>query len=365
MTCKLCRNDNLSTIYTVSGIPVFQNKVYETVNEAQNVVTGNVKLVRCLNCGFVFNADFDNNVMHYDVHYQNEQAYSLFFQKYLRELVDLFTEKKLHEMKIIEIGCGKGFFLEMLRENGFDAIGFDPAYSGEKSYVVKDYYSDKYSYLDADLIILRHTLEHIQEPLNFLNSIANAAKPGAKIFIEVPDFEWIIKNKAFWDIFHEHCNYFTLDSLSSLFQNSDQGSLFNKQYMYLIADLNDLRKQAIPVKISPSDFEIPHLHEIVDSYRKFVQNSSGLMVWGAGAKGATFVNLIDPGRNYISCLVDVSPEKQGRYIAKTGHRIISPAELPKVAKTGQVIVMNDNYYQEIENQIKETGFTLYTLGAIQ
>jgi hypothetical protein len=77
--------------------------VYATVSEAQNIITGNVELVMCSNCGFIFNADFDRKVMNYDAQYQNEQAYSPCFQRYLRELIKLFAEKRFHEMKIIEI----------------------------------------------------------------------------------------------------------------------------------------------------------------------------------------------------------------------------------------------------------------------
>ncbi|MFD1690786.1 hypothetical protein ACFSHR_02120 [Azotobacter chroococcum] len=34
-------------------------------------------------------------------------------------------------------------------------------------------------------------------------------------------------------------------------------------------------------------------------------------LWGAGAKGATFANLIDPDCSLIECVVDLNPRKQG------------------------------------------------------
>ena len=309
------------------NVPVFQNKVYATVSEAHKIMTGNVELVICSNCGFVFNADFDRKVMGYDAQYQNEQAHSHYFQEYLRELIELFAEKRFHEMKIIEIGCGKGYFLEMLRENGFDVIGFDPAYEGNSPHIVKDYYSDQYSQLNADLIVLRHTLEHIDDPLKFLHNIARAVNYNAKMFIEVPSFEWILEKRAFWDIFYEHCNYFTFESLGSLFRESEQGLLFNNQYMYLLSDLRNLLEQATPAKGTFHDFKVSEMADSLQFYREFVQSHTEMFVWGAGAKGATFVSLTDPNRNYISSLVDINPEKQGRYIAKTGHSIISPAQL--------------------------------------
>jgi hypothetical protein len=215
----------------------------------------------------------------------------------------------------------------MLREYGFDVIGFDPAYEGNSPYVVKDYYSGQYSHLNADAIVLRHTLEHIERPVKFLHDIARAVNYDAKIFIEVPSFEWIVEKKAFWDIFYEHRNYFTFESLASLFQESEQGLLFNNQYMYLTSDLSNLREQAIPANAALPDFETPNMIEMLRFYREFVQSHPGMLVWGAGAKGATFVSLTDPNGEYISTLVDINPEKQGRYIAKTGHSIISPAQL--------------------------------------
>ena len=364
MKCSLCQNDNLSTIYTVPNVPVFQNKVYATVSKAQNVITGNVDLDMCSNCGFVFNAAFDRKAMDYDAQYQNEQAHSPYFQKYLQELIELLAGKKFYGKKIIEIGCGKGYFLEMLRKNGFDVTGFDPAYEGNNTYIIKDYYSHQYSHLNADLIILRHTLEHIDDPLKFLHGIAHAVNYNAKIFVEVPRFEWIVKERAFWDIFYEHCNYFTLESLSSLFRESEQGLLFNNQYMYLLSDLSSLREQAVPANATLPGFEASKMIELLRFYREFVQSHPGMLVWGAGAKGATFVSLTDPNRDYISSLVDINYEKQGQYIAKTGHRIISPAQLADF-EGGDILVMNDNYYQEIQKQIKGKHFNLYSLGAIQ
>jgi len=272
MKCSLCQNDNLLRIYSVSDIPVFQNKVYATVSEAQNVITGNVDLVMCSNCGFVFNAAFERKAMDYDAQYQNEQAYSSYFQKYLQQIVELLTRNFFHEKKIIEIGCGKGYFLEMLRKNGFDVTGFDPAYEGDNPYIVKDYYSDQYSHLNADLIILRHTLEHIDDPLKFLHSIANAVNYNAMIFVEVPRFEWIVEERAFWDIFYEHCNYFTFESLGSLFRESEQGLLFNNQYMYLLSDLRNLLEQATPAKGTFHDFKVSEMADSLQFYREFVQS---------------------------------------------------------------------------------------------
>ena len=365
MKCPLCNNSDLSLIYNVENIPIFQNKTYKTMELAKNAQTANVNLTFCHHCSFIFNANFDANIMDYDDQYQNEQSHSFYFQNYLDEIIELFLVKNFHEKKIVEIGCGKGYFLEKLRKNGFNVTGFDPAYEGTSPYIIKDYFSDKYSDLNADLIVLRHTLEHIQNPLRFLHSIGSAVGYRGMIYIEVPDFRWILKKKAFWDIFYEHCNYFSLESLGSVFQKSEQSSLFSNQYMYLLADLKNLREQAKPNTTSHLfNLSSSQLNKQLHFYQGFVREHHGMLVWGAGAKGSTFVNLTDVNREYISCLVDINPKKQGRYIAKTGHSIISPVQLADF-EGGDILVMNDNYYQEIQKEIKGKHFNLYRLGAIQ
>ncbi len=363
MSCPLCSKHKLLPVYEVKDIPVFQNKVYDTVEQAKNTQLADVSLVVCENCGFIFNNSFNPQTMNYDVQYQNEQSHSIYFQNYLNNILKLFISKGFQNKKIVEIGCGKGYFLEKLEAFGFDIIGFDPAYEGINPRIIKDYFSNKYNQLNTDLIILRHTLEHIQNPLEFLHYIARSVDYKGKIFIEVPSFEWIIQKTAFWDIFYEHCNYFTFESLGSLFEVSDQGSLFCDQYMYLLADLSSL-KEKIEIRSKIIEFELLNtFNQSLEYYRRFAQAHNNIYVWGAGAKRVTFANLVDPHQTYISHIIDINPKKQGKYIGKTAHNIASPEILNEVNK-GEIFIMNENYYEEIRCSVNNTMFNFHILGVV-
>lgn len=133
-----------------------------------------------------------------------------------------------------------------LAELGYTVHGYDPAYEGTDPRIVKEYYSRdtvaQQSFGKADLIILRHVLEHISHPLPFLLSIAEANDYQGLLYIEVPDFRWIVAKNAFYDVFFEHCNYFTLPALRCLFSDVlDAGTFFGDQYCYVIARLDSLR----------------------------------------------------------------------------------------------------------------------------
>jgi hypothetical protein len=68
-------------------------------------------------------------------------------------------------------------------------------------------------------------------------------------------------------------------------------------------------------------------------------------VWGAGAKGATFLNLVDPGCDRVDCVIDINPRKNGNYIPGTGHEIIGIKQI-QAKKIKTIITMNPIYANE-------------------
>jgi C-methyltransferase C-terminal domain len=60
----------------------------------------------------------------------------------------------------------------------------------------------------------------------------------------------------------------------------------------------------------------------------------------------TSAGLFDPEAQLISCVVDLNPAKQGRFLSVTGHPIVSPSELQTRA-VASVILLNQNYLSEV------------------
>lgn len=358
MNCPLCGCHGLVLIYRVEDIPVFQNKVYESESLAQEAVVGDVELSRCIGCGFVFNRLFEASLMDYDDNYQNEQSHSTGFDNYLDSIVKVFERKGFGDSKVVEIGCGKGAFLSKLWARGFDAQGYDPAYEGGDGRVTKDYFSAKYAGSNVGLIVLRHTLEHVASPFEFIREIAEFCNYEGSIYIEVPCFDWILDKGAWWDVFYEHCNYFTANSLQSMFYESEVGHFFSGQYLYLFAELKSVRKSVKEAASVKKD--IVPAFSIGEGMRAFAEDHKGMVVWGAGAKGSTYVNTVDPDRSYISAVVDINPKKVGCYVAKSGHQIVSPDDLDKSAEI-DILVMNGNYEEEIKASLIGRPYNFFVL----
>ena len=332
---------------------MFQNKIYPSVEEAHLAESGSIQLFLCKKCGFVWNVDFEPGRLDYDSKYQNEQSYSMEFKRHLDVVKKIIEDNNPKRSQVVEIGCGKGTFMNILQDSGYSNIlGYDPAYEGNSPLIKKCYYPPKGNYSQADLFIMRHVLEHISDPFNFLKKISSANCGRGKVYIEVPDFEWIIKHGAFWDISYEHCNYFTQLVISNIFPGCETGYLFGDQYLYAIGDFiiqipgnNELGNEKVSMNLIKFEENIKHC-------REFINEHPNLVLWGAGAKGANFARMMDPQCENIKGIVDINPKKQGQYIAASAHFIRSPGELKKDKEIKGIIVMNENYSQEIKSIMK-------------
>ncbi|MBK7433801.1 MAG: methyltransferase domain-containing protein [Chitinophagaceae bacterium] len=355
--CPLTGSAHTRVIYTQRSVPLIQNKVYPTREEARNAPCMDVVLAQSLDNGFVFSAGFKESVIDYDMHYQNEQSHSAYFQHHLEQVIDIMQENRALEGKVVEIGCGKAYFMDMLLDRGVDVIGFDPTYEGDSPKVVKDFFSSKYSDVGAEFIILRHTLEHIAHPYHFIKTIAAANDYKGRIYIEVPTFEWIMAHNATEDIFYEHCNYFTLETLQMLFNKSVGGHFFNGQYIYVIAELSEVKAELEKREVAPYE---ERFSVRLQEYDAILRGAGSVAIWGAGAKGSTFLNLLDKAGTQVKCVIDINPKKQHQYVGGTGHYIIRPDELKDQA-IDTVVVMNINYIDEIRSVTEPLNIKLITL----
>ncbi len=347
---------NFRELFRAEQLPVFQNKMFETAEAAQACPKGDVVLVQDMDTGLVFNAAFNPDLLVYDADYQNEQAHSVFFQKHLEDVTSII-ERYFHEKSLIEVGCGKGYFLEHLKKSGYQVVGIDPAYEGNNPDVIVDCFEPELG-ITADGVILRHVLEHMVNPVDFLHNVAEANGGSGLIYIEVPCFDWICQNRAWFDVFYEHVNYFRLADFDRIFENVvESGHVFGGQYLYVIADLASLRPPRIDAGdelIFPHDF----LSDIgVHSKRINFETGKQNAIWGGASKGVIFSLYMERAGTPVDMVIDINPAKQGKYMAATGLQILSPElAMQKLLPEANMFILNSNYLDEIVRQSKN----LYT-----
>jgi SAM-dependent methyltransferase len=366
----------------VRDIPVNSCLLVETAAAARAFPRGDLELVLCPACGFIQNDRFIADATTYSAAYEETQAFSPHFMRFVDELIDdLDHRHRLAGKTVLEIGCGKGDFLVRLVERtGAQGIGIDPAYRAERTRspaasrlrFMAEPYGPAHRQLVADLICCRHTLEHLPEAGAFMRSLRQSIsdRPDVALFFELPDAGRILAEAAFWDVYYEHCNYFTAGSLARLFRRAGfvvtgLKLAYGGQYLLLEARPDTEGEAAAPL---PAEDDVQSLEgaiagfartvgEKLDAWRAdldgWVGDGRRVVLWGSGSKAVGYLTTLGV-RDEVLAVIDINPHKAGKYLAGSGHRIEPMARLPELAPD-VVVVMNPVYEAEIRRDLARIG----------
>ena len=393
MQCPICDAHNVSVFFRWDNTIVQQQFLASTQQKAQQCKRGDIELWFCSNCGLIWNAVFNPQLLEYSGLYDATQMLSPTFQRYAEDIAKHLIQKyNLRSKEILEIGCGDGSFLRLLCQLGHNrGIGFEPSWRSEGSkdmpentMVIPDYYSDRYANSQGDLVCCRHVLEHVHNPIGFLRNLGRLTKVRRPVFFfEVPNVSWSLRQLAFWDIYYEHCLYFTRSSLIHLFALCGFDVLevqegFGGQYVWIESRFESRkRKNHFKVDVSKEIYELAsEVKAFSVDYQRMIENlrhrvnaltlskHCQVVVWGAGAKAVAFLNLLDIPLSQIEFVVDINPRKWGTYALGTGQRIVSPRFLLQY-EPDTILVMNPEYLSEIGDMVKKLGITakLWVVGS--
>lgn len=123
---------------------------------------------------------------------------------------------------VLDIGCHDGYFLHLLKKEGYKVQGVEPSPAGNiaKKHgipVIRKYFSNKlFKPSSFDIVILRNILEHIWTLSEFMENVYEVLKPKGYVFIEVPNTPWLMKHGVGMIFFHQHISYFSINTLKYL-----------------------------------------------------------------------------------------------------------------------------------------------------
>ncbi|MBN1495317.1 MAG: class I SAM-dependent methyltransferase [Spirochaetes bacterium] len=165
-------------------------------------------LVKCAHCGLEYvspRPDPDEISAYYDDNYfmqRTDRGYNDYFSEAMRQeiervvllnLADLdffsYEESLAGEKRVLDIGCAAGYFLNLMRDRGWETTGVDisPACvefaRGEGLAVYEDDYLEIAFARPFDLITLWASIEHLHHPDRFLEKAHDELKKGGLLYI--------------------------------------------------------------------------------------------------------------------------------------------------------------------------------------
>lgn len=268
----------------------------------------------------------------------------------------------------LDLGCNDLHLLDLIRGRAALRVGVDPIWRGrEEEAADKSVFVIGSTFEEADLrnrliekpdlILCRHTLEHIREPLVVVEQVFELAADGAVLIFEAPGFDALVRRSRFDQVFHQHLQYFNLGSFQTLGQRVGAKYLAScENYHEWGALLVAFKKSSTPAasdivqsRFTPSEIHSRHA-AFKDDMVRTGELLLGLADWGDGEVFGYGAAQMLPVLAYnmqtdlsmLQAVLDDDPAKQGLYYKNLSLRIMSPVVVKRMQETSVFITAPDN-----------------------
>ncbi|MFA5149953.1 MAG: methyltransferase domain-containing protein [Candidatus Omnitrophota bacterium] len=267
----------------------------------------------------------------------------------LKQMEEFAAKFGLRGKKVLEIGSGKGDMLDILKEAGLKAAGIEASAksveagksSGRK--IIKGYIGDikRIAGQPFDAFISLNYLEHLPEPGSIVRRIYENTASNAVGFVTVPNLDYLLETKCFYEFVPDHLSYFTKKTLAYAFEKNGFEALECRS----INEDNDIaltvkKKEALDISGDFSEVEklIKRLGQVISGYKA---KGKKVAAWGAGHRTLALLALSKAtGVEYV---VDSAKFKQGKFTPILHLKIVPPEYLKK-EKVDLVIIMVPGLY---------------------
>ncbi len=338
-TCPACGHHVAATFFDGGQQPLATVAWPRSVEEADNVLRLPLDFVRCLDCGHVFNMAFDYRSVPYTEKPHRMYNKGVIWADYIREVQERISASLPVKSTVVEIGYGDGSFLQSLasRNWGGQFIGFDPngtPVPGSGNLVYRQELFEPARDMRAlrpDLIISRHVLEHLTNPLGFLQTInyaASALDMQVLMYFEVPCIDVALASLRTVDFYYEHNSQFTSESFRRMLERSglrieSMGTGYGGEVMYALVRAAACSRHLAIASEARHFAAATERAKTTISLQLLILHVSGksVAVWGGTGKSAAFINHYEVDRARFPIVVDSDPDKAGTFVPGTGQEI--------------------------------------------
>jgi hypothetical protein len=388
--CRICSSTNLNMILDLGEQPPANSFVDQSeLNSPEHKFP--LRLFWCTDCYLVQLLDIvDKEYLFKNYLYMTSASKPIVdhFKKYAQDVYREFLQEE-NEPFVIEIGSNDGSLLKEFKKLGTSILGIEPAtnlseLANQSNITTKNtFFSSQLSKeivksRNASVVVANNVIAHVEDLHDLMNGIQILIGNNGVFIFEVPYLVDLIKKLEFDTIYHEHLSYFSILPLLKLV----------KQFGL---EIFDIRKQLVhggtlrifvsqkdnyPINNSVKVF-LNEEHKLgldkIEFYHKFSTNveelkknlltlltqlkkeNKSLLGYGAPAKGNVLLNYCGIDTNFLDCIMDTTPLKQGKYTPGMHIPIIPPKNLKNV---DVALLLAWNYESEIllkEKIFRENG----------
>jgi SAM-dependent methyltransferase len=299
-----------------------------------------LSFVRCVDCGHVSNSEFDYSQVPYSDKPNLMFNTGAIWSDHLQAVRDLLLNALPQQPTVVEIGCGEGHLLRALAEARPDGryIGFDPNATIETDHgriTARAELFDPGEHLaeyQPDLLISRHVLEHLMNPLGFVQALAFAAsweEIETRLFIEVPCIDHVFAMGRTVDFFYEHNSHFTTESLERMLRRCASSvelieTSYNGEVVYGLAGFQKQpqKNNFAHVALDFCERVTQFAEQLRRQFDLLHHSGKRIAIWGGTGKAAAFINQMGLDCDRFPIVVDSDSDKAGTFVPGTGQEIL-------------------------------------------
>ena len=385
--CRSCGHSELETVLSLGSMPL-ANALLTSDQASQPEPRYPLELAFCHDCSLVQLRDS----IQPEQLFRDYPYFSSFSDTMVRsagELAERLTASRRLDDKslVVELASNDGYLLQHYKRRGVPVLGVEPARNIAAVAEQERGIPTLCEFFDvrlarqlaaeqqADVIHANNVLAHVPDENGFVEGIRLLLKAGGLAVVEVPYVKNMMDGCEFDTIYHEHLAYFSLTSLTRLFERHaltiravEQIPLHGGSLRLFVchaeaapmgrAVRNLLRQEAawgVDEMVPYTDFarKVGKLKaSLLARLGGFRQQGKRLAAYGAAAKGSTLLNYVGIGRETIDFVVDRSPYKQGLCMPGVHLPIHAPDTLVE-AMPDYTLLLTWNFADEILEQQAE------------
>lgn len=306
--------------------------------EARGMARLPLDFVRCIECGHVFNIEFDYAHVPYSKNPNLMFNRGSSWSRFLSQVRDAMLSQLPDEPTVVEIGHGDASFLRALAELrpagryiGFDPHGAKGSADGVELRCELFEADTHFQELTPDLILSRHVLEHLMNPLGFLQQLSYCASILGKktlAYFEVPCIDRAIKSCRTVDFYYEHSSQFTTSSFYRMISRSggdplDIGHGYEGEVVFGFVQFGS----AAHCRQATQDAEYffqqtsKSRNTIQEQLNELVRQGKTIAIWGGTGKSSAFMCRYQLDAESFPLVVDSDIDKVGTFVPGTAQQI--------------------------------------------
>lgn len=362
-TCRFCGSKNVQMVIDLGLMPLAGGFIKNFKQKNQEKFYP-LQLNFCHDCFLLqVNSSVTPDILFKDYFYFSSSIKTLadHFKKIAYELKSkIYPEKGF----VVEIGCNDGSFINALLDNGFKALGIDPARNvvrgaiKNKVPIINSYFTEKKAkdivrkYGRANAIFGFHSMAHIENMHDVIRGVKHLLKKGGFLAMEVHYLKNLIEETQFDMIYHEHQFYYSYLSLTNFFkqyrmeifdirqyevragsimfyvQNTKGGRKISDSVKKLIVEELDLGLNKIKTYIKFSKKITLRKRQLLNLLSKLKNKNKKIVGYGASGRGTIIANYCGL-QNYLEYVVDDAKSKHGAFLPGTHHEIFPSSKIIK------------------------------------